>query len=64
MAFTGRLRPKGYLFQASGVRKGRDFTELKYMKGQGNPSFRFVYKKAQKGSGMPFMAVKIERSEI
>ena len=26
MPFTGRLRPKGYLFQASGICKGRDFT--------------------------------------
>ena len=26
MAYTGRLPQKGYLFQAFGVRKGRDFT--------------------------------------
>ena len=34
------------------------------MKVQGNLSFRSVYKKAQKGSEMHFMAVKTERSEI
>ena len=34
------------------------------MKVQGNLSFRSVYKKAQKGSEMQFVAVKTERSEI
>ena len=28
MAFAEKLRPKGFLFQASGIRKGGDFTSL------------------------------------
>ena len=35
-AYTGRLRPKGgYLFQASGIWKGRDFTRWSIRKGGG-----------------------------
>ncbi len=33
MAYTGRLSRKGYLFQASGIWKGRDFTSLGIGKG-------------------------------
>ena len=33
MAYTGDSARKGYLFQASGIQKGRDFHGLKYMKG-------------------------------
>ena len=33
MAYTGRLRRKGYLFQAPGIWKGRDFTRWSIWKG-------------------------------
>ena len=34
MAYTGRLRPKGVFFQASGISKGRGFTNRSIQKGR------------------------------
>ena len=51
MAYTGRLRRKGYLFQASGVRKGggADFTELTYTERVGKSVISVCVQKGPKG---------------
>ena len=50
MAYTGRLRRKGYLFQASGVRKGGgDFTELRYTERVGKSVISVCVQKGPKG---------------
>ena len=43
MDYTGKLLPKGILFQDSGIRKGRDFNRWSIWRGrEGNLSFRAV----------------------
>ena len=65
MAFTGRLRPNGELFQASGIIDDRGGISLaEVYESVVKTVISVCIQKAQKCSEMNFMAVKTERSEI
>ena len=42
MAYTGRLRPKGVPFSGFRYAKGRVIHKLRFTKGQGNQSVRYI----------------------